>query len=256
MAPDKTRPVAGEQLSGKNNLNQIILDNMPCVALLVRPSTREIVASNQAARKFGALPGTKCFATLGQQETPCPWCLAPTLWETGEPQHMEVETSGIFWDAYWVPVGPELYMHYAFDITEHKLAERRLVEMEQTVRQRAVELQAVLDVVPAYVFFAHDTDCRYIASNATTYELMRLPIGSNVSKSAPAGERPETFRTMKHGREIPPPELPMQKAAATGEAVRDFEFDMVYADGSTRRLFGNTVPGRRWSAPGRSGRFC
>ena len=34
----------------------------------------------------------------------------------------------------------------------------------------------------------------------------------------------------------------MQKAAATGEAVRDFEFDMVYADGSSQRLFGNAVP--------------
>ena len=116
------------------------------------------------------------------------------------------------------------------------------MEMEQTVRQRAVELQAVLDAVPAYVFIAHDADCSYIASNATTYELMRLPFGSNVSKSAAEGERPETFRTMKNGREIPPQELPMQKAATTGEATRDFEYDMVYADGSCHRLFGNVVP--------------
>ena len=33
---------------------------------------------------------------------------------------------------------------------------------------------------------------------------------------------------MKNGREILPQELPMQKAATTGEAVRDYEFDMVY----------------------------
>ena len=217
MARDKTHPVTGEQLSEKNNLNQIIVDNMTCVALLVRPSTREIVASNQAGRKFGALPGMKCFATFGQRETPCPWCLAPTLWETGEPQHLEVEVSGIVWEAYWVPIGPDLYMHYAFDITEHKQTEARLVDMERTVRQRAVELQAVLDAVPAYVFIAHDADCSYMASNATTYELLRLPFGSNVSKSAAAGERPETFRAMKNGREILPQELPIQKAAATGE---------------------------------------
>ena len=207
MARDKTHPVTGEQLSEKNNLNQIILDNMPCVALLVRPSTREIVASNQAARKFGALPGTKCFATLGQRETPCPWCLAPTLWETGEPQHLEVETSGIFWDAHWVPIGPDLYMHYAFDITEHKQTEARLVEMEQTVRQRAVELQAVIDAVPAYVFIAHDADCSYMASNATTYELMRLPLGSNVSKSAAAGERPENLPSHEEWPGDPPPRI-------------------------------------------------
>ena len=194
MARDKTHPVTEEQLSEKNNLNQIILDNMPCIALLARPSTREIVASNQAARKIGALPGTKCFATLGQRETPCPWCLAPTLWETGEPQHLEVETSGIFWDAYWVPIGPDLYMHYAFDITEHKRTKARLVDMEQTVRQRAVELQAVLDAVPAYVFFAHDADCSSIASNAATYELMRLRWGATFPESAAAGERPENFR--------------------------------------------------------------
>lgn len=64
----------------KTLLSQILLDSIPCVALLVRPGTREIVASNRAATQVGAVPGETCYQTWGQRDTPCPWCLAPDLW--------------------------------------------------------------------------------------------------------------------------------------------------------------------------------
>ncbi len=65
MADEKSPDITQKELPGSNHLNQIILDSLPCVALLLRPSTREIVASNQAARKVGAIPGTKMLCYLG-----------------------------------------------------------------------------------------------------------------------------------------------------------------------------------------------
>lgn len=130
-----------DELCGKSRLNQILLDNMPCVAMLLRPLTREIVASNQAAVEAGAVPGVKCFATWGQRDNPCPWCLAPELWKTGQPQHLEVEAIGVVWDAYWAPVGPNLYLHYAFDITDRKRLEGALRESDETLR-------ALLNAIP------------------------------------------------------------------------------------------------------------
>jgi len=125
------RKLAEAELREGTRLNQILLDAFPCVALLLRPSTREIVASNRAAVEVGAVPGAQCFATWAQREDPCPWCLAPVAWATKEAQHLEVEALGIVWDAHWIPVSEDLYMHYAFDITEHKRAEGALERYAQ-----------------------------------------------------------------------------------------------------------------------------
>ncbi|MBI5099736.1 MAG: response regulator [Nitrospirae bacterium] len=107
-----------EILQKRSYLNQIILDRMPCITLLLESYTREIIASNAAATKIGAVPGKKCFSTWVQREDPCPWCRAPILWESGEEQRLEFEASGSTWDAYWVPVEKNMYLHYAFKISD------------------------------------------------------------------------------------------------------------------------------------------
>jgi FixJ family two-component response regulator len=108
----------------KSYLNQIILDRMPCVTLLVQPYTREIIASNAAAVKLGAVSGGKCHQAWIKQDAPCPWCKAPLLWKSGEEQHHTFEALGKRWDAYWVPIDDNMYMHYAFDTSIHIADER------------------------------------------------------------------------------------------------------------------------------------
>jgi len=126
----------------KTVLNQVLLDSLPCVALLLRPHTREIVASNRAAYEIGSSPGTRCFSTWGKRKEPCPWCLAPVVWEKGEAQHQIVETPETVWDAHWIPVAQDLYMHFAFDITESKRTEKLLREKDEQFRQ-AQKMEAV-----------------------------------------------------------------------------------------------------------------
>ncbi len=125
------RKKAEEDLRETILLNKILMDSMPCVALLLRPSTREIVASNEMAEKVGAVPGKQCFATWGRSDKPCPWCRAPKLWASGKAQHKEFEGHGITWDAHWIPVSEDLYMHFAFDITERKRLEEELRKMHK-----------------------------------------------------------------------------------------------------------------------------
>lgn len=133
--------IVKEEFSDRNLLNQVLLDNIPCIALLIRLSTWTIVASNQAAAKVGAHPGTQCFATWRQRENARPWCLVPVLQETGEPHHQECDALGTFWDAYWQPVGPDLFLHYAFDITDRKRVEAALKESEKRFRDIADNIQ-------------------------------------------------------------------------------------------------------------------
>jgi CheY-like chemotaxis protein len=113
-------------LREKTHLINILLDAIPCVALLIRPTTREIVLANKAGREAGAVQGTTCYDSWGQRDEPCPWCLAPEVWATGKPHHQEVNTFYITWDAYWHPIDDDLYLHYAFDITEQRKKEEKL----------------------------------------------------------------------------------------------------------------------------------
>ena len=128
------------------------------------------------------------------------------------------------------------------DITDRKRAEAALMESEHRSRTRAAELQAVLDTVPAAVWIARDKEGTRIDANRFGSELLRLPRGLNVSVTAPPDVRPVNFRPMKNGVEIQGDDLPIQAAARFGREFRDFEFDLVFDDGSVRHLLGNSSP--------------
>jgi len=130
----------------------------------------------------------------------------------------------------------------SLDINERKEAEEALRRSETEARARADELAAILDAVPTMTFIAHDPACLKMTSSRAAYEQLRLPPGANSSKSAPPEERPANFRPMKEGRELPPEELPVQRAASTGKAVRDCELSLVFDDGTVREIFGHAVP--------------
>ncbi len=117
-----------------------------------------------------------------------------------------------------------------------------LRESEQQALARAAELQTVLDLVPAAVWIARDAKADRIEANRFGAELLEQPRDANVSVTAPPGERPANFRSMRNGVEIAPDDLPIQAAARRGAAVRDCEFDISFDDGRVRHLLGNAAP--------------
>jgi PAS domain S-box-containing protein len=128
------------------------------------------------------------------------------------------------------------------EIAERKQAEEALRASESRERARAAEFEALMDAAPVGIFMSGDAECRWMSGNRAAYDLLRRPRGSNLSKSGPEGEQPVNFRAMKDGKEIPLQELPMQRSAATGHAVRDHEMDFVFEDGVTVNVLGNVVP--------------
>jgi PAS domain S-box-containing protein len=133
---------AEEKNKEQERLNQQLLDSLPCVAILMRSHTREVVAINQAARDAGCRMGKTCFETWPQFDNPCPWCLAPNLWAEGKAQRCAVEALGVIWDANWIPVSDDLYLHYAFDITDLRKREKELRVSEE---QHQMILQTAMD---------------------------------------------------------------------------------------------------------------
>ncbi len=136
---------AEERLKNELRMRQLFLDALPCFALLMKNNSWQIVASNKVAAEFGAVPGKTCHETWANDEKPCAWCRAQKLWESGEPQRTQFWVSGQCWDAYWIPVDGERYLHYAFDITEMEIAKQALKkshdELEEKIAERTVELQ-------------------------------------------------------------------------------------------------------------------
>jgi len=128
------------------------------------------------------------------------------------------------------------------DISERKRAETALQQSEAEARARAEELQAILDAVPGMTVISRDRGCQGMTGSRFAYELLRMPQGSNVSKSAPNGKQPLPFQLLRGGRELAQSELPVQRAAATGLEVRDFELTVAFNDGSAREIYGNAAP--------------
>lgn len=118
----------------------------------------------------------------------------------------------------------------------------RLTRAKEEAQARAMELQTVLDAVPVAVWIARDPECRVIEGNRIGRELLGQREPVNLSLSAPSDERPAGFSVWSGGRELAPDELPIQRAARTGEDVRGFEEEVVHADGRRVALLGNAVP--------------
>jgi two-component system CheB/CheR fusion protein len=121
------------------------------------------------------------------------------------------------------------------DVTDLK----RLQEQHQ---QRASELEALMESVPAAVWIALDPECRHISGNRKSYEMLRLEAGANASKNASADDATTGFRVFQNGHELAPEDMPMQRAVATGRPVLGYEEEIIFEDGATIHAFGNAVP--------------
>jgi signal transduction histidine kinase/DNA-binding response OmpR family regulator len=107
-------------------------------------------------------------------------------------------------------------------------------EAEEALRKRTTELETVLETVPTAVWCTYDRDARHMTGNRYAADLLRLPAHANASLTASNNERPG-FRLFREGQEVPPGDLPIQRAAR-GEKVDDEELEVHFADGDRRTL--------------------
>jgi len=121
-------------------------------------------------------------------------------------------------------------------------AAEALRRSESLARARTAELQAIMDAAPAIILVANDAESRHVDGNRTAYALMRQKSGTNLSMAAPEGERPTNRRVMQGGIEIPLNEMPLHKAAFTGQPIRNYDLEVVFEDGTSIDLLGNVEP--------------
>ncbi len=194
------------------------------IAALVGKTAREI---------YGARPDmVEYIERAYAAHTVLQYAGAYKLVTTGEEKY--INTTFVF-------VAPDRVLLYVQDMTDRKRAEESLREAMHELRRRTEELQVVMEAVPAAVFVARDPAARTIIGNRAGRELVEVPPNVNISKSAPEQERPTGWQEMRNGVPIAPEDLPLQQAAR-GREVRDYEMDLVFADGPVKAVLAQATP--------------
>jgi signal transduction histidine kinase len=126
---------SSNQLTYESSMLNILLENLPCQALILKKETREILYSNTSARNSGAMPGEKCYMHCTNRNEPCTFCLAPQMWKDNQPKEIEVEYNGKWFQCRWLPLTDDLFVHYIFDITEQKQTEEQAKELAKEAQR-------------------------------------------------------------------------------------------------------------------------
>ena len=112
----------------------------------------------------------------------------------------------------------------------------------------------MFSLLPVGVAVSYDPECRDMRANPSFARTLRVRPDENVSMSRADPDR-LPFRPMRHGRQIPAQDLPMQLSARTGRLVVGSEFDLVFGDGDAVHVYASAAPlldGRAARCAGRS----
>ncbi len=119
------------QIKENEKYISILIDNLPCIALIIKNETREIVKMNKYAEDFGALVGHTCHLTCFHNQENCDYCLASDAWNKKETSEKEVFVKDRYYRCIWIPLNDQFYLHYIFDITDQKKLESDLIKAKE-----------------------------------------------------------------------------------------------------------------------------
>ncbi|RXA21870.1 PAS domain S-box protein [Methanosarcina sp. MSH10X1] len=151
---------------------------------------------------------------------------------TGKPTHFEIFSKELnrYLDGYIFSPENGKFAVIFRDITERK-------KLEEQIRQRAEELEIVMDVAPVAIWIGHDLQGHKITGNRMANEYYEAETGENVSADAAPMRR-----FFHNGKELTANELPMQQASLKNIRVHNMEVDVLLPSGECKTFLGSASP--------------
>lgn len=127
----------------------------------------------------------------------------------------------------------------AVEITEQQRLAGALQDSQRREQRRTSELEGLMQAAPAALFVASDRECRRIKANRAAERLLRLRRGEN---PLPDERGNRAFAVYAGNTLLALDQLPLQRAATTGEEVRDETLTVRFADDERLHVVINAVP--------------
>jgi PAS domain S-box-containing protein len=125
------------------------------------------------------------------------------------------------------------------EITEQQRLAGALEDSQRREQRRASELEGLMQAAPAALFLASDRECRRVKANPAAERLLRLRHGEN---PIPDGRGNRAFAVYAGGTLLALDQLPLHRAAARGEEVRDETLTVRFADDEQVNVVINALP--------------
>ncbi|MBW8902092.1 MAG: PAS domain-containing protein [Massilia sp.] len=125
------------------------------------------------------------------------------------------------------------------EITEQQRLTNALRDSVRREQRRTSELEGVMQAAPAALCIATDRECRRVKANPAAERLLRLRRGDGPSLSG-HGER--AFTVYAGATQLAFDQLPLQRAAATGEEIHDEALTLRFADDDHVHLVVSALP--------------
>ena len=125
------------------------------------------------------------------------------------------------------------------EITEQRRLANALQDSQRREQRRTSELDTLMQAAPAALFLASDRECRRVKANAAAERLLRLRRGEYALSDTPGGR---AFSVYAGATLLAFDQLPLHRAAATGEEIRGEPLTVRFADDERLHVLINALP--------------
>ena len=245
------RKLAEEAIIDRDRQLRLIMDATPALISYLDSGLR-YVRINQTYEDWFGLSPEQIIGHMAEE------VVGPAAWRIVQPYLEQARAGEAVSFDYQIPYGngPQRWAQVSYipdkdadqqvrgivvhvvDIEERVEAKLKINLLNEQLRHRLEELQAIFETAPVGLAITNDLEACHINGNPALEQMLGVPPGSELSKT---GAMPANYNVLADGRPVSDAQLPMQRALR-GETVQGQVLTILRGDGQTVSLISNAKP--------------